>query len=83
MMSTPLSALSNILCSGIEIIESTYTKHGVSFPSMDELFQPGPFDEDEVFCETIDHVVTAAAQLIALVKPAPHFAVESALSVCT
>lgn len=79
-MSTPLSALLNILSSGIKTIESTYAEYGATFPSMDEPFQPGPLDDDEVLCETIDHVIAAAAQLIALIKPVPLTAVEGALS---
>jgi hypothetical protein len=81
IMSTPLSALSNILSSGIATIESTYAKHGATFPSIDVPFQPGPLDADEALCETINQVIAAAAQLIALVKPAPRTAIESALSV--
>jgi hypothetical protein len=80
-MSTPLSALSNILSSGIAAIESTYAKHGATFPSMDEPFQPGLLEEDEMLCQTIDHVIAAASQLIALVKPAPRTVVEGACSV--
>jgi len=80
-MSTPLCALSNILSSGISTIESTYAKHGATFPSIDQPFQPGPLDEDETLSETIDHVIAAATQLITLVKPAPRAAVENALSV--
>jgi hypothetical protein len=80
-MSTPLSALSNILSSGIATIESTYAKHGTIFPSMDEPFQPTPFEEDEVLCQAIDHVIAAASQLIALVKPAPRIVVEGAFMV--
>jgi hypothetical protein len=80
-MSTPLSALSNILSSGIATIELTYAKHGATFPSMDELFHPAPFEEDKALCQTIDHVITAASQLIALVRPAPRAVVETAMSV--
>jgi len=80
-MYTPLSAISNILSSGISFIESTYAKHGATFPSIDEPFQPGPLDEDEALSETIDRVIAAAAQLIALVKPAPRATVEHAVSV--
>jgi hypothetical protein len=80
-MCTPLSALSNILSSGIATIESTYAIHGATFPSIDEPFQPAPFEEDEALCETINHVVAAASQLIALVRPAPCTTVETAFSV--
>jgi hypothetical protein len=81
-MSTPLSALSSIISSGIATIESTYANHGTSFPSMDEPFQPGPLDEDESLCATIDYVTAAAAQLIALIKPTPLAVFASATSVC-
>jgi hypothetical protein len=80
-MPTPLSALSDILSSGIAKIESSYAKHGATFPSIDEPFKPGPLDDDEALSETIDHVIAAAAQLIALVKPAPRAAIENAFSV--
>lgn len=80
-MSTPLSALSNLISSGIATIESTYAKHGAAFPSMDEPFQPGPLDDDEALCTTIDHVISAATQLIALVKPPPRTVVECGFSV--
>jgi hypothetical protein len=76
-MATPLSALSNLLSSGIATIEATYAKHGATFPSIDEPFRPGPLDGDESLCETIDLVISAASQLIALVKPPPRSIVES------
>lgn len=79
-MSSPLSALSIILSSGISTIESTYAKHGISVPSMDEPFQPGPLDNDEALSKTISHVIAAASQLIALVKPAPLIVTEGSLS---
>jgi hypothetical protein len=81
-MVTQLTALSSIISSGIEAIESTYTKHGLSFPSMDEHFRPGPFDDDEALSETVAHVIAAAGQLIAMIKPAPRTVVEGAFSVC-
>jgi hypothetical protein len=80
-MSTQLAALSNILSSGIAAIESKYSQHGISFPSLSEPFKPGPLDDDAVLAETIDHVVAAAAHLIALVKPAPRTVAEAALPV--
>jgi hypothetical protein len=75
-MATPLSALSSLLSSGIATIEATYAKHGATFPSIDEPFRPGPLDGDESLCETIDLVIAAASQLIALVKPPPRTIVE-------
>ncbi|KIM80118.1 hypothetical protein PILCRDRAFT_535803 [Piloderma croceum F 1598] len=78
-MTTPLSALSNLLSSGIATIEAIYAKHGATFPSIDEPFRPGPLDGDESLCETTDLVIAAASQLIALVKPPPRTIVESGL----
>ena len=80
-MASPLSALSNILSSGIATIESTYAEHGVTFPDPDEPFKPGSLDHDRKLVETIDHVIAAASQLIALIKPAQRTIVESSLSV--
>jgi hypothetical protein len=77
-MATPLSALSKLISSGIVTIESTYAKHGADFPSIDEPFQPGPLDGDEALRETVDIVISAAAQLIASIKPAPRTMIENA-----
>lgn len=67
-MSTPLSAISNILSSGIANIECAYVQRGVPFPSLDEPFQPSEFD-DESLMATTNLVLAAAAQLIAMLKP--------------
>lgn len=80
-MTSPLSALSNILSSGIATIESAYAKNGATFPSLDEPFKPPPFAEDALLSQTIDHVISAAAQLIMTVKPPQRTLVESSLSV--
>jgi hypothetical protein len=80
-MASPLSALSNLLSSGIAEIETTYAKHEVTFPSIDEPFHPGPLDGDEALNETVDLVIAAAAQLVALVKPPPRTLAESGMSV--
>lgn len=70
IMCTPLSAISNILTSGIANIESAYVQRGVPFPSLDEPFQPSEFDDGDLM-ETTNLVLAAAAQLIAMLKP-PH-----------
>ena len=80
-MATPLGALSNLLSSGIAKIETTYAKHGIAFPSIDEPFHPESLDGDEALCETVDLVIAAAAQLIVLIKPAPRTMIETACSV--
>jgi len=79
-MSSQLSALSNILSSGIATIESVYAKNGATFPSLDEPFKPPPFAEDALLSQIIDHVISAAAQLIMTVKPPQRTLVESSLS---
>jgi hypothetical protein len=80
-MASPLNALSNILSSGIATIESTYAEHGATFPNADEPFKPGLLDHDRKLTETINHVIAAASQLIALIKPVQRTIVESSLSV--
>jgi len=63
-MSSPLSALSQIISSGISTIESTYATRGATFPSLDEPFQPPTF-EDPGLLHPTQLVIAAAAQLIA------------------
>lgn len=67
---TPLSALSNIISSGLSKIESTYSSQGVEFPSLDspDLTPiPAALDTPEM-TETIHHVIAAAAQIIATLR---------------
>ncbi|KIM81164.1 hypothetical protein PILCRDRAFT_8864 [Piloderma croceum F 1598] len=64
MHSSPLSALSQIISSGISTIESTYATHGATFPSLDEPFRPPTFDDPGLLHPT-QLVIAAAAQLIA------------------
>ena len=80
-MASPLSALSNIISTGIGAIESTYAERGATFPSLNELFQPGPLDGDAKLMEIIDYVVSAASQLIALITPPPSTILESSFAV--
>ena len=63
-MASPLSALSQIITSGIAAIESTYASHGATFPSLDEPFQPPTFDDPALVLPT-KLVIAAATQLIA------------------
>jgi hypothetical protein len=69
-MSSPLTALSQIISSGINTIEATYATHGATFPSIDEPFQPPAFN-DPALVHPTNLVIAAAAQLIAsLTHPA-------------
>lgn len=67
---TPLSALSNIISSGLSKIESTYASQGVQFPSLDSPdLTPTPTALDTAeMSETLHHVIAAAAQLIATLR---------------
>jgi len=80
-MASPLSALSSILSSGLATIESTYAKRGTTFPSLDEPFDLTAFEDDAKLMETVDHVIAAASQVIALVKPPRRTILEGAFSV--
>lgn len=79
-MSSPLSALSQIVSSGISTIESTYATHGATFPSLDEPFQPPTFDDSGLLHPT-QLVIAAAAQLIALLSHPPSSILDGASSV--
>jgi len=80
-MTSPLSALSDILSSGIAEIELTYAEHGATFPSLDEPFKPEALEDDRKLMKTIDHVIAAASQLVALIKPVKRTILESSFSV--
>jgi hypothetical protein len=68
-MTTNLRALLSLISSGIDTIESTYAKNGVSFPSLDE--PASQLQPDRAEGETMGDaaiVIAAAAQLIASVR---------------
>ncbi|KAF8468546.1 S-adenosyl-L-methionine-dependent methyltransferase [Gautieria morchelliformis] len=67
-MTTPLSALVSIISSGVQSLESTYSKHGSRFPSLDEPYKPGALSDDPAVVDTTHLIVAAAAQLIAAVR---------------
>ncbi|KAF8510757.1 S-adenosyl-L-methionine-dependent methyltransferase [Gautieria morchelliformis] len=67
-MTTPLSALVSIISSGVQSLESTYSKHGSRFPSLDEPYMPGALSDDPAVVDTTHLIVAAAAQLIAAVR---------------
>ena len=79
-MASPLSALVSIISSGVHTLESTYSKHGSKFPSLDDPYVPGALEEDPALIETTRLVVAAAAQLIATVRLPEDTVREYALS---
>ena len=69
--STTLRALSNIISSGIQTLESAYSNKGISFPTLSDTFEPGPLDTDPAVNETTRTIVAAAYQIIATVRAPP------------
>lgn len=65
---SPLRALSNLIVSGVDVIETAYANHQATFPSLDDPFRPPPFDDRELV-ESANLVIAAAAQLIACLRP--------------
>lgn len=63
-----LSALVGILSSGVQTLESEYTKQGSAYPSLNDPFAPGPLDSDATVNATARLVVAAAYQIIAAVR---------------
>ncbi|THH06774.1 hypothetical protein EW146_g9509 [Bondarzewia mesenterica] len=91
-MTSPLSALTTIIVNGVQTLESAYAKQGLSFPSLDESFKPGPLDDDPALSQTTQMIVAAAFQIIATVRPpiettvqdfAPSMNMSAALGVVT
>ena len=68
-MSSPLAALAGIISQSVQTLESAYSKKGLSFPSLDEPFKPGPLDDDPDVGNTTRLIVAAACQIIATVRP--------------
>ena len=64
-----LAALARIISQGVQTLESAYSKKGLSFPSLDKPFKPGPLDNDPDVGNTTRLVVAAACQIIATVRP--------------
>ncbi|KAI0261382.1 S-adenosyl-L-methionine-dependent methyltransferase [Gloeopeniophorella convolvens] len=69
MASSPLAALANIVLQGVQTLESSYSRQGTSFPSLDEpKFLPGALDGDSDLAATTRLIVAAAHQIIATVR---------------
>ena len=66
---SPLTALAEIISQGVQNLESAYSKKGLSFPSLNEPFKPGPLDDDADVGNTTRLIVAAAYQIIATVRP--------------
>ncbi|KAI0261389.1 S-adenosyl-L-methionine-dependent methyltransferase [Gloeopeniophorella convolvens] len=67
-MSDDLTALVGILSQGVQTLQTSYAKQGVSFPSLDDPFKPGALDEDPELNATTRLIVAAAYQIIATVR---------------
>ncbi|KAI0068103.1 S-adenosyl-L-methionine-dependent methyltransferase [Artomyces pyxidatus] len=67
-MTSPLTALAGLISSGVQTLESAYAKEGLSFPSLDQPFSPGPLDKDPDVAATTRLIVAAAHQIIATVR---------------
>lgn len=68
MSADPLDALVSIITSGVKNLQSSYGKHGLPVPSLDDPIVPGPLDGDDKNNETVRLIVAAATQLIATVR---------------
>lgn len=68
MSPSHLTDLSKIIADGIAKIESAYTDHGTSYPTLDDPFAPPPFD-DSALLEASALVISAASQLVASLRP--------------
>ncbi|KAI0063777.1 S-adenosyl-L-methionine-dependent methyltransferase [Artomyces pyxidatus] len=67
-MTTPLKALADIISSGVQTLESAYSKKGIPFPSLDDPFQPTLLDNEYDVATATNLIVAAAHQIIATVR---------------
>ncbi|RDB21483.1 4-O-methyltransferase 1 [Hypsizygus marmoreus] len=67
-MTSPLTALVNIISSNVQSLEGAYAKAETPFPSLDDPFRPTLLDFDPSLAETRNLIVAAAAQLLATVR---------------
>jgi len=82
-MPSQLSALANIISSGVQTLESAYAENGRTYPSLDDPFDPSGLDQDRVLVETRRLIVAAATQIIACVRPPAETVLESMAGACT
>ncbi|KAI0063786.1 S-adenosyl-L-methionine-dependent methyltransferase [Artomyces pyxidatus] len=67
-MTTPLKALADIISSGVQTLESAYSKKGIPFPSLDDPLQPTFLDNEHDVVTATNLIVAAAHQIIAAVR---------------
>ena len=77
---SPLSALSEIISTGLKTIEETYAKHGVPYPSLDEPFRPDTVQDPAVMASAAA-VIAAASQVIATIQMPAFYLIENTLAV--
>ena len=70
-MADPLTALANIISTGVGALTKAYSQNGLQFPSLDDPFQPAPLsiDSDPSLVEHKALIAAAAAQILAMVRP--------------
>ena len=88
-MNTPdtislLRTLSKIISDGVDKIDQSCTQSQLKFPSLDEPFTPAHHAShlDPQISEAVSIIVAAAAQITAIVRPAPVSLLTSAAQVC-
>ena len=88
-MNTPdtislLRTLSKIISDGVDKIDKSCTRLQLKFPSLDEPFTPANHASqlDPQISEAVSIIVAAAAQITAIIRPAPVSLLTSATQVC-
>ena len=88
IMNTPdtislLRTLSKTISDGVDKIDQSCTRLQLKFPSLDEPFTPANQSHlDPQISEAVSIIVAAAAQITAIVRPAPVSLLTSAAQVC-
>jgi hypothetical protein len=82
-MQSPLTALANIISSGVHDLEAAYSNEGTTPPSLDDPFYATSLDDNARLAYNKRLIVAAAAQIIASVRSPVDVLKESVGSVYT
>ena len=70
IMTSPLTALANIISAEVHAVTEAYSQNGLQFPTLSDPLQPSsPLDFDPSLVERRALIAAAAAQILAIVRP--------------
>lgn len=80
MSNSDLTALANIISSNVQSLQEGYSANGITFPSLNDPFNPTPLEFDPKLMRMKSLIIAAASQLIASVGSPLEILLEQSLS---